>query len=131
MSRRRLALVNLEERMKILSPKIHGVLDYVVVAAFALSPTIFGLDGLPATISYVLAAVHLILTLLTASLGAAAVVPLTVHGWVELIVSVCLIALPFIAGFGDAARNFYIAAGVVIFIVWLITDYRTAKPSSI
>lgn len=119
--------------MKILSPKVHGYLDYLVVVAFALAPTIFGLTGLPATISYVLAVVHLALTLITAfPLGVASLVPFTVHGWVELLVSIGLVALPFIAGFSDApdARNFYIVAGAVIFIVWLITDYKAAKTAT-
>lgn len=113
--------------MNILSSKIHGLLDYVVVVAFALAPTIFGLSGLPATISYVLAVVHLLLTLTTASIGAANFVPLAVHGVIELIVSIFLIALPFVAGFDNAARNFYLGAGITIFLVWLITNYRAAE----
>ena len=78
--------------MKILNHKIHGILDYVVVVAFALAPMIFGLSGLPAMISYVLAVVHLLLTLITASIGVAAIVPLVVPGIIELIVAGCLIA---------------------------------------
>lgn len=119
--------------MKILSPKVHGYLDYVVVIAFALAPTIFGLTGLAATLAYVLAVVHLALTLLTAfPLGVVGLVPFTIHGWIELLVSVGLVALPFIAGFSDVpiARNFYIAAGIVVFIVWLITNYKAAETAT-
>lgn len=120
--------------MKILSPKVHGYLDYVVVIAFALAPTIFGLTGLAATIAYILAFVHLALTLLTAfPLGVVSLIPFTIHGLIELIVSISLVALPFIAGFSDVpiARNFYIAAGIVVFVVWLITNYKAAEPSAI
>ncbi|MDQ3633678.1 MAG: hypothetical protein M3405_04110 [Acidobacteriota bacterium] len=116
--------------MKILSPKIHGYLDFVVVIAFALAPTIFGLTGLAATLAYVLAVVHLALTLLTAfPLGVVGLVPFTIHGWIELLVSVGLVALPFIAGFSDipVARNFYIVAGVVVFVTWLISNYKAAE----
>ncbi len=119
--------------MKILSPKVHGYLDFVVVIAFALAPTIFGLTGLPATIAYVLAVVHLALTLLTAfPLGVVGLIPFTIHGWIELLVSVGLVALPFIAGFSDIimARNFYIAAGVVVFVVWLITNYQADETTT-
>ncbi|MGH9949019.1 MAG: hypothetical protein ACRD6X_17750 [Pyrinomonadaceae bacterium] len=119
--------------MKILSPKLHGYLDYVVVAAFALAPTIFGFTGLPATLSYLLAVVHLSLTVLTAfPLGLVKLVPFSIHGMIELVVSIALVLLPFVLGFsGDAAaRNFYIAAGVVVFVVWLITDYGTDKQTA-
>ncbi len=119
--------------MKILSPKVHGYLDFVVVITFALAPTIFGLTGLAATIAYVLAVVHLALTLATAfPLGVIGLVPFTIHGWIELLVSVGLVALPFIAGFSDVpvARNFYIAAGIVVFVTWLITNYQAAETAT-
>ena len=118
--------------MKLLSSTVHGFLDYVVVAAFALAPTLFGFGGAAATISYVLAGVHLVLTALTAfPPGLIKLVPATVHGWIELVVAICLIALPFVAGFTGAARNFYLVAGAVIFVVWLITNYETAETSAV
>ncbi len=118
--------------MKILSSTVHGLLDYVVVAAFALAPTIFGLEGAPAMISYILAVVHLLLTVFTAfSPGLIKLVPAIIHGWIELVVAICLIALPFIAGFTGTARNFYLAAGVIIFVVWLISNYETTESSAV
>ncbi|MBA3769238.1 MAG: hypothetical protein H0X08_01820 [Blastocatellia bacterium] len=119
--------------MKILSPKIHGYLDYVVVIAFAVAPSVLGLAGLPATLAYILAVVHLLLTLVTAfPVGLLKLVPFTIHGWIELVVSIGLIALPFVAGFSEtpAARNFYITFGVVIFLVWLTTDYGSTETSA-
>jgi hypothetical protein len=46
---------------------------------------------------------------------------------IELTVSVLLVLLPWLLSFASvpAARNFYIAAGIVVFIVWLVTDYAT------
>lgn len=113
--------------MKILSPKIHGILDYVVVGLFLAAPSLFGFGGLPAAIAYTLAGVHLALTLVTAfPLGAVKLVPLPVHGAIELVVSLVLPALPFVLRFAadPVARNFFIGAGVAIFFTWLITDYR-------
>ncbi len=112
--------------MKVLMPRTHGILDYVTVVAFLSAPALFGLSGLPATISYLLAAVHLVLTLVTAfPFGLVKLVPFKLHGVVELVVSVVLVLLPWLLGFAStpAARNFYIGAGIVIFIVWLVTDY--------
>lgn len=113
--------------MKILSPRVHGYLDFVVVAAFALAPTLFNFSATPKNISYALAAVHLLLTLTTAfPFGVLKLIPFTVHGAIELIVVIALVAIPWIFGFAGemAARNFYVGSAVVIFLVWLTTDYK-------
>ncbi len=113
--------------MKILNPKIHGYLDYGVVILFLAAPTLLGLTGIPAIIAYTLAVVHLLVTVITAfPLGFVQLLPLPLHGTIELVVSFALIALPWVFGFASdlAARSFYIAAGVLIFAVWLITDYK-------
>jgi hypothetical protein len=115
--------------MNIINSKVHGILDYAVVIGFAFVPTLLGFTGLPATISYVLAAVHLLLTLVTAfPLGVIKIVPLPLHGAIEFVVSIALFALPWILKFASdtAARNFYLGAGVLIFVVWRITDYKVA-----
>ncbi|NEQ20252.1 MAG: hypothetical protein F6K28_13600 [Microcoleus sp. SIO2G3] len=116
--------------MKILSSKIHGYLDYVVVIAFLVAPTLFGLSGIPAVISYALSIIHLAVTLLTDfPLGIVKVIPIKLHSTIEFLVSLTLMALPWLLGFASVvpARNFYIAAGVVIFITWIVTDYKVAK----
>ena len=114
--------------MKILSARIHGCLDYVTVVGFAIAPTMLGLAGIPKMICYGLAGIHLLLTFLTDfPLGVAKLVPNAVHGVIELVVSIALMALPWLLGFTamPAARNFFIAVGAVIFMVWLLTDYRS------
>ncbi len=116
--------------MKILSPRIHGYLDYVVVIAFLAAPTLFGLSGIPAVISYAQYIIQLTVTHLTDfPLGIAKAIPIKLHSTIELLVSFTLMALPWLLGFASVipARNFYIAAGVVIFITWLVTDYNRAK----
>lgn len=113
--------------MKILTPRMHGYLDYLVVLTFAAAPTLFGFSVIPSRVSYALAVVHLLLTIFTAfPLGLMKLIPFTIHGALELIVSVTLVVLPFALGFAGepAARNFYIGAGVVIFIVWLTTKLQ-------
>jgi hypothetical protein len=115
--------------MKVLNAKIHGCLDYVVVLGFALAPTILGMTGLPATISYLLAFVHLSVTLVTNfPMGALKILPMKAHGMIELAVGPTLIALPWIFGFATAyiARDFYVGAGIAVFATWLITDYKSA-----
>jgi hypothetical protein len=114
--------------MKILSARLHGYLDYVTVLGFAVAPTLLGLEGLPKLICYGLAGVHLCLTLLTDfPLGAAKLIPCKIHGVIEFVVSIALVVLPWALGFATdpAARNFFMAAGVTIFLVWLLTNYKT------
>ncbi|MGH9420754.1 MAG: hypothetical protein ACRD3J_12325 [Thermoanaerobaculia bacterium] len=114
--------------MKVLDARAHGILDYLTVAIFALAPTVLSMTGTPAMIAYALAAIHFLLTLITAfPLGLARLVPFPAHGVIELLVSIALIALPWIAGFIGNARIFYSAIGVVILVVWLMTNYRSVS----
>jgi len=108
----------------LLSPRTHGVLDYVTVAVFALAPSSLGLDGLTATLSYVLAGVHLAMTLLTAfPLGVVARIPFSLHGTVELVVGVALVLTGSFL-FEGPGRMFYLVMGAVILLVYLATDYK-------
>jgi hypothetical protein len=113
--------------MKVISPRTHGYLDFLTVVIFLLAPTLLGLSQLPAMLAYSLAVVHLIVTLTSDfPFGIFKLIPFTVHGWIERLVGPSLIALPFIVGFAneDIARNFYIAMGVVIIVVGILTDYK-------
>ncbi len=113
--------------MKILSAPTHGILDYAMVLLLALLPTVFGLSGLPATILYVLAGVHLLVSLLTRyPLGVFKRIPFNAHGLLELVVAVGLVALPWLLDFADEApaRSVFIGLGLLLFVVWLLSDYR-------
>ncbi|WP_437616055.1 hypothetical protein WMF20_20325 [Sorangium sp. So ce834] len=116
--------------MKILSPRVHGYIDYAVAALFLLAPSLFGFGGFPETLCYILGAVHVGMTLLTAfPLGAAKIIPFPVHGALEAAVGVFLVAAPWLFNFDEAApaaRNFFVVSGVAIGLVWLLTDYRSA-----
>ncbi len=119
--------------MKILSPRVHGYLDYLVVALLFLAPSLFGFTGIAATICYVLAPVQLVMSLLTAyPLGVAKMIPFPVHGGVEIVTSVGLLAAPWLFGFSafDAARNFFIIAGVGLGLVWAMTNYVAARTTT-
>lgn len=119
--------------MRILSPKVHMVLDFVTVVVFLVAPLAVGLGGLPAAICYVLAIVHLLMTLLTRFPGGGAKpVSLLLHGMVELAVAIVLVALPYIAGFGPGspAKRFFVTMAALIFVIWLLTDYRGTTSSA-
>lgn len=113
-----------------LSPRAHGFIDYGSVVFLVLAPMLFGFGGVPATLCYLFAGALLVLSLITAyPLGLAKVVPFTIHGGIEAVSTVFLLAAPFLFGFSDvpAARNFFLAAGVALGIVFLVTNYKAAE----
>lgn len=111
--------------MRLIPPAVHRALDLVTVAVFALAPILLHLSGPPAILSYTLAAVHMLLTLATRfpDVGRRPVA-LELHGWVELVVGVVLLLLPWVAGWTGHARAFYTAMGVIILVVWALSRYQ-------
>ena len=83
--------------MKILNPKLHGFIDFAVVAAFLTAPSLFGFSSLPAKLSYALAIIHsgLIVTTIY-PFGLLKLVPFPVHGIIELFVAIGLVIFPWI-----------------------------------
>jgi len=113
--------------MKVISPRTHGYLDFLTVVLFLLAPTLLGLSQVPTLLAYGLATVHLLVTLASDfPLGIVKIIPFTVHGWIERLVGPSLIAVPFILNFADEeiARNFYIAVGLIIIVIGILTDYQ-------
>jgi hypothetical protein len=113
--------------MKLFSPSVHRILDFATIVILVLTPIVAGLGGLIALVLFLLAAVHLILTLATRfSAGSGGVVSLWAHGVIEIVVAVALVAAPYLFGFGIAspAKRAYVFLGAWIFLVWLLTDYR-------
>lgn len=114
----------------LLSPRVHGYGDYLIVALLALAPTLFNFSGTPAVLCYVLAVAQLGMSLMTAyPLGVAKIIPFPVHGSVEVVTSLFLVIAPFLFGFSRiiSARNFFLVGGIGLFLVWLTTNYRAAE----
>ena len=115
--------------MKVLNPRSHGYLDYGAVAVLAVAPTLFGLSAVPAAICYFVAVMQLAMSLITAyPVSLAKIIPFTAHGVLELGVAVALTPSPWLFKFSheDAARSFFIIAGVSLSLVVLVTNYRAA-----
>ena len=113
--------------MRFIGARLHGYLDIVFIALFLIGPLVFGLGGTPLVISVLLAAVFLLLTLVTGyPLGVTKRLTLFAHGLVELAVAVFVALLPKLDGYsaGSPARRFYWTMAVGLAIVWLLTDYR-------
>jgi hypothetical protein len=118
--------------MRVIGPLAHGIIDYAMVIILAMGPTVAGFRGKQALICYALAFVHFLLTIITRfPLGVSKALPFPMHGAIELVVSIMLIVLPWLANFsaGVNSRNFFVAIGLMILIIWLLTDFRSRRPA--
>jgi hypothetical protein len=112
--------------MKFITPKVHGIIDILVVLFLLASPSFFGFTGLLATFTYALVVVHLLLTLTTDyNIGIVKLIPLSIHGAIEFIVGVVLIVLAYtLFKDEDSGKLFYIVFGTVVLLTWLVSDYK-------
>jgi len=118
--------------MKFISPKIHGIIDYLAVVFLLVSPYFFGFTGTLAIFTYALGAVHLLLSAFTDyPLGIIKAIPPTVHATVEALVAVVLIVLAYTLFNHDAdGKLFYVIFGTVVLLTWLVTDYKGTKTAA-
>lgn len=109
----------------------HGIIDYGLAILLAVGPSWAGFSGTrQATWSYLFAAVLFALAVLTRyPLGIIKIVGLAIHGFVELLLAISLIAAPWFGNFinGVLSRNFYWTIGVLMLILWFLTDFRGVR----
>lgn len=116
--------------MKIISSKVHGILDYLTVIFLFAAPTLFKMEGALCTFTYALAGIHLLLTAITNfEPGIIKIIPFRIHGLIELTVSVALIAVAFWFNSNGNLLGFYFYMGlaIVILIVFLLTDFKGSR----
>ena len=113
--------------MKIISPTLHGIIDYCVCGVFLLLPFEFAFGQAFSWVCYALAAGYLLVALLTdMPFGLFKLIPFWVHGGLELGSSLAFIASPWVFGFAQdsTARNLFIGMGVVFLLVYALTQWR-------
>jgi hypothetical protein len=116
--------------MKIISPKTHGILDYTVVIFLLASPRLFKMEGTLAGFTYALAAVHLLLTILTDfEPGVVKFIPFPVHGIIEFLVAIALALISFWFNRNGNALGFYyyLYFSVAIMLVFVLTDFKRSS----
>ncbi len=116
--------------MKIISSKVHGLLDYATVVFLLAAPTLFQMEGTLCIFTYALAGVHFALTALTAfEVGLVKVIPFRIHGILEVVVSVLLAGVAFWFKNNDNSLGFYFYIGlaIIIMLVFLLTDFSSAN----
>jgi hypothetical protein len=107
----------------------HGILDYALAIILAIGPSVAGFGSRQARWCYIFAGVLFVLAVLTQ----VKFIRLHVHAAVELLLAVLLILMPWIAGFaaGIKSRNFYVAVGVLMIVLWALTDFRGRRDAPV
>ena len=110
--------------MKLIPASVHRSLDMAAVIGLLAAPVLLEMSGPAAMLSYALAAIHLIVTLST-KFPDTGHKPLSLryHGGIELVVGVALIVLPWIVKWDGVARTYYVVVGVILLIVWALSNY--------
>ena len=110
-----------------LNSGIHGAIDYGIVMFLLISPLYFRLAGITSYVTYALGIIHLLLTVSTKfELGIFRIISFRIHGMIELGIVMILIGLSAYLGNleGNLSRYYYISFAVIIFMTWLMTDYK-------
>jgi hypothetical protein len=108
----------------------HGILDYALAILLLAAPSVVGFAGVQAKWAYIFGGVLLAMAILTRyPLGIVKIIGLGIHGFVEILLAICLIAAPWYGNFarGVLSRNFYVMLGVLMLALWFITDFRGVR----
>lgn len=115
--------------MKLISPKLHGIIDYMLIIFLYASPTFFAMQKDVATYVYLLATAQLILTVITDySFGMFRMVPLKVHQFIELAISLGMIVAAFaLFQYDERTQPYFAGLGIFWLIVVVFTDYSKKR----
>src|SRR4051794_9000543 len=114
--------------VRLLPAWLHAIADYAVAALLILVPIVAGGSDKAVATGIVVGVVVAIVSMLTKyPLGVVKVLPFTVHSAGDYLAAALLIAGPFVLSFNDSDTGlaaFYVAAGVAVLAVSLITNYQ-------
>jgi hypothetical protein len=111
--------------VKPISPKLHGIIDYLTVPLLLAAGPLFHFDRRPAEITSTLAGVVLIYSLFTAyPPGLVKMITLPQHRAIDIVFAVAMLVSPFALGFTGSARIVFVAIGIFSLIVVALTDFR-------
>ena len=110
--------------MGVIPPKVHRIIDFLMVAVFAAAPFLTDLTGRTRIMSFVLAALILVLALMTAAPGESKPISMKMHRMLDIGLGAVLVALPLIRNWTGDARWFYLATGAAILLVAALTNDR-------
>jgi hypothetical protein len=118
--------------MKLISPQLHALLDFVSWFVFLLAPSHFevGAPGSATLGCYLTAIAGFLVCMVTRyPLGVVPLISFRTHGRLELAYVPLLLIWPWLAGFAhlEVARGFFIATGIALLLLWMATDYEAPQ----
>jgi hypothetical protein len=117
----------------IISPVVHGVLDYPLAAVLIAGPLVLDFDnGAAKWIAIAFGVGASVLAVGTAwPTGIVRIIPPLLHGYADITVTAALIVLPFIVGFADhtTALVYYLVVGVGGLGATLATRFEPRMPA--
>jgi len=117
--------------MKVLGPRGHGYVDYLIVLGFLAAPELLDFPVTPQVACYAAGCLHLLVTAGTAApFGLVRAIPFPLHGILEFAVSIALVAMPWLIGMSAdlTVRSFFVGTGLFVLAAFLVTDYRRVEP---
>jgi hypothetical protein len=109
---------------KPISPKLHGVIDYLAVPLLLAAGPLFGFKGVPAETTSTLAGIVLVLAVFTAyPLGLVKMIPIKMHLVIDAVLGIGMIVSLFVLHFSSDARAcyFFVGFGIVVLLLVLLT----------
>ena len=116
--------------MKPIFPSSHAIIDYLLATFLAVAPALWGFTGYPAQLSYVLAGIFFVMSLLTNyNGGMIKIIGFAIHGLFELIIGVATIIIAYknLTG-SQSAEHFFILLGIGMLMFWVLSDYNYIAP---
>jgi len=110
--------------MKVLSPKAHGILDYLVGILLIAAPYIFDFDrgGAETWVPIIVGAVIILQALMTRfEVGAFKVMSMNMHLTMDYVIGIFLAASPWIFGFSDYVYLPHLVVGIMIVLEAMMT----------
>jgi hypothetical protein len=114
--------------VRLLPAWFHAIADYAVAATLIVVAAAVGGSNEAVAAGVVIGAVVLVVSMLTKyPLGVVKVLPFTIHSAGDYLAATLLVLSPFALGFNNSDTGltaFYIAAGIAVLAVSLITNYQ-------
>jgi hypothetical protein len=120
-----------EVSMRIISTRLHGIIDLIVAGALIFSPFIFGfvtVGGAAVVIPIIFGILFAVYSVLTNDeVGVLRVISMPYHLMIDVILAASLALSPFLFGFADQGLNVWlphVSAGLLIILVVLLSQVQ-------
>ena len=115
--------------MKIISTKVHGILDYLVGAILIISPWLLGFSNGQAqtTIPVILGLAAILYSIITNyEFGIFKIIPFRIHLIIDALSGILLASSPWLFGFADHVYIPHLILGILEIVVVLLTKTHTS-----